>query len=344
MLSCHCNSYANKRDIEKAINELRYLLREDAISIDNNNLLIHVPYSGGLSLKANFSAPYGGISINFTNIDKIISLNTDDIDIIITLNRKAKKSGLFFPINPSLTIMGISCSGTNAVRYRTIKDWVINLMVILTDGTIVKTHLHSKSAVGYNLINLFIGSKGTLGLVTEITLKLAVIPKETSVTIVTFPIIRDAVAAASKVMRVGISIAAMEIIDKKEVLTMFFKFSGTKAGVCENIKLVKSIAKTHKSALYNKEGIEVFKKEMDDLGLMASILGHIRDGNFHKSILYNTLEIEGTYTSKYGIRLGKKESLLKELRLETIGVIKSIKGALDPYWLINPRKIIDKST
>ncbi|XTI93104.1 FAD-linked oxidase-like protein [Cenococcum geophilum] len=272
-------SYANKRDIEKAINELQYLLREDTISIDNNDLLIHVPYLGGLSLETNFSAPYRGISINFTNIDEIISLNTDD-----------------------------------------------------------------KSAVGYNLINLFIGSEGTLGLVTEITLKLIVIPKETSVAIVIFPTIRDIAAAALKVIRVGVPVAAMEIIDKKEVLTIFFKFSGTKAG------LVKSITKTHKT-LYNKEGMEVSKKEMDDLGLTASILGYIKDGNFHKSILYDSknikeraavekcinnmvnraLEIEGTYTSKHRIKLGKKESLLKELRLETIGIIKSIKGALDPY-------------
>jgi len=103
---------------------------------------------------------------------------------------------------------------------------------------------------------------------------------------------------------------------------------------------------------------------MDDLGLTASILGHVRDGNFYKSILYDSknikeraavekcindivdraLEIKGTYTGEHGIGLGKKESLLKELGLETIGVIKSIKGALDPYWLINPKKIIDKST
>ncbi|XTI90775.1 D-lactate dehydrogenase mitochondrial precursor [Cenococcum geophilum] len=313
-----------------AINKLRYLLGEDAISIDNNNLLMHVPYLGGLSLEANFSTPYGGISIDFTNIDEIISLNADNIDIIITLNRKAEKSRLFFPINPSPTIsliltatqissiVGMSCSSTNTIRYRTIKDWVINLMVVLTDRTIVKTRQRPrKSAAGYNLINLFIGSEGTLGLVTEITLKLAVIPKETSVAIVIFPTIRDAIAAALKIQ--------------------------------ENIKLVKSIAKIYKSgdfkfainaeeqktlyilALYNKEGIEVSKKEIDDLGLTVSILGYVGDGNFHKSILYDALEMEGTYTSKHGIGLGKKESLLKELGLETIGVIKSIKGALDPY-------------
>ncbi len=150
------------------------------------------------------------------------------------------------------------CSGTNAVRYGTMKDWVINLTVVLADGTIIKTrrrqrcalpsnfpsivsakYLYSKSAAGYNLTNLLIGSEGTLGLVTEITLKLAVIPKETSVAVVTFPTIRDAAAAASKVMRAGVPVAAMEFMDEvqmsvinrfgstpkkwKEVPTMFFK-------------------------------------------------------------------------------------------------------------------------
>lgn len=191
------------------------------------------------------------------------------------------------------------------------------------------------------------GSEGTLGLVTEITLKLAVIPQESSVAVVTFPSIRDAAAAATKILRAGIPVAAMEVMDEvqmsvvnrsgttkrkwKEVPTMFFKFSGTKAGVQDNIFLVKQIAKQHKSgdfifamdskeqaelwsarkeALWSmlalrREGddvwstdvavplsrlpdiIEISKKELDDLGLFASVLGHIGDGNFHESILYN---------------------------------------------------------
>jgi D-lactate dehydrogenase (cytochrome) len=192
-----------------------------------------------------------------------------------------------------------------------------------------------------------VGSEGTLGLVTEITLKLAVIPQESSVAVVTFPTIRDAAAAATKILRAGVPVAAMEVMDEvqmgvvnrsgatkrkwKEVPTMFFKFSGTKAGVQENISIVKQIAKLHKSgdfvfatdareqaelwsarkeALWSmlalrREGddvwstdvavplsrlpdiIEISKKEMDDLGLFASVLGHIGDGNFHESILYD---------------------------------------------------------
>ncbi|KAF2205122.1 D-lactate dehydrogenase mitochondrial precursor [Delitschia confertaspora ATCC 74209] len=466
--------YASKTDMEKAIDELRFLLGEDAISTDDEDLLMHgysewssinidqlpvavayprsteevsqiakvchkykvpmIPYSGGSSLEANFSAPYGGMSIDFTHMDQILALHEDDMDVVVqpsvpwmNLNEQIKGSGLFFPVDPGPSariggMVGTSCSGTNAVRYGTMKDWVINLTVVLADGTVIKTRRRPrKSSAGYNLTNLFIGSEGTLGLVTEITLKLAVVPQDTSVAVVTFPTIRDAAAAAAKVMRTGVPVAAMEIMDEvqmavinksgstvkkwKEVPTMFFKFSGTKAGVRENVKLVKSIAKTHKSGDFEfavdaeeqktlwsarkeslwsmlalrKEGLEVWstdvavplsrlpdiieisKKEMDDLGLFASILGHIGDGNFHESILYDSknpkeraavekcikdmvdraLEMEGTCTGEHGIGLGKKDSLMKELGLDTINVMKSIKKALDPHWLMNPGKIMD---
>ncbi|KAG9187750.1 D-lactate dehydrogenase mitochondrial precursor [Alternaria panax] len=466
--------YASKDEMDKAIEELRTTLGEDAISTDDEDLHRHgysewssinidqlpvavaypksteecasiakvchkykipmIPYSGGSSLEANFSAPFGGMSIDFTFMDQILALHEDDMDVVVqpsvpwmSLNDQIKDSGLFFPVDPGPSariggMVGTSCSGTNAVRYGTMKDWVINLTVVLADGTIIKTRRRPrKSSAGYNLTNLFVGSEGTLGIVTEITLKLAVVPQETSVAVVTFPTIRDAAAAASKVLRAGVPVAAMEIMDDvqmgvinkagsttkkwKELPTMFFKFSGTKAGVQENIELVKSISRKHKSGDFEfavsaeeqktlwsarkeslwsmlalrREGdevwstdvavpisrlpdiIEISKKEMDDLGLFASILGHIGDGNFHESIMYNSkdpkeraavekcvhdmvdraLEMEGTCTGEHGIGLGKKTSLQKELGLDTINVMRSIKGALDPYWLMNPGKIMD---
>lgn len=228
------------------------------------------------------------------------------------------------------------------------KEWIINLTVVLADGRVIKTKKRPrKSSAGYNLTGLFVGSEGTLGTVTEITLKLAVIPQETTVAVVTFPTIRDAASAASRVMRMGIPVGSMEIMDEvqmnvvnragvtgrlwKEVPTLFFKFSGTKAGVLDNIETVKAIARSNKGgdfefakdaqeaaklwsarkeALWSmlalrKEGsevwstdvavplsrlpdiIEISKKEMDDLGLFASILGHVGDGNFHESVLYD---------------------------------------------------------
>ncbi|KAF9735294.1 d-lactate mitochondrial precursor [Paraphaeosphaeria minitans] len=467
--------YASKSQLDEAVVELRSALGEDAISTDDEDLLRHgysewssinidqlpvavaypqsteevsmiakaclkykipmIPYSGGSSLEANFSAPYGGMSIDFAHMDKILALHADDMDVVVqpsvswmSLNEDIKDSGLFFPVDPGPSakiggMVGTSCSGTNAVRYGTMKDWVINLTVVLADGRVIRTRKRPrKSAAGYNLTNLFIGSEGTLGIVTEITLKLTVVPQETSVAVVTFPTIRDAAAAASKVMRAGIPVAAMEIMDDvqmgvvnkagstakkwKEMPTMFFKTELTACKkVQENVKMVKAIAKTHKSGDFEfavdaqeqktlwsarkeslwsmlalrREGdevwstdvavplsrlpdiIEVSKTELDSLGLFASILGHIGDGNFHESIMYNSkdpkeraavekcvkdmvdraLDMEGTCTGEHGIGLGKKDSLIKELGLDTINVMKSIKGALDPHWLMNPGKIMD---
>lgn len=396
-----------------------------------------IPYSGGSSLEGNFSAPYGGISVDFAYMNEIIEFNKEDMDIVVQpsigwqdLNVKLAKmeSGLFFPIDPGPSakiggMIGTNCSGTNAVRYGTMKDWVINLTVVLADGRIIKTRRRPrKSSAGYNLNSLFVGSEGTLGLVTEATLKLAVVPEQYSVAVVTFPSIRDAAAAAAGVMQTGVPIAAMEIMDEvqmkvvnlggataprvwKEAPTLFFKFSGTKEGVREAVTRVQKITAANKGGNFEfardereqallwsarkeslwsmlslrKHGeetwstdvavpfsrladiIEVSKKEMDDLGLFASILGHIGDGNFHESIMYNkeipgerekvekcvknmvkrALDMEGTCTGEHGIGWGKKESLLWEVGPETLAVMGSLKGSLDPRWVMNPGKIID---
>ncbi|KJR82789.1 D-lactate dehydrogenase (cytochrome) [Sporothrix schenckii 1099-18] len=397
-----------------------------------------IPFSGGSSLEGNFSAPYGGISVDFAYMDQIIQFNKSDMDIVVQpsigwqdLNDQlaTMDSGLFFPIDPGPSakiggMIGTNCSGTNAVKYGTMKDWVINLTVVLADGTVIKTRRRPrKSSAGYNLNSLFVGSEGTLGLVTEATLKLTVIPEELSVAVVTFPTIRDAASAAAEVMQTGIPVAAMEIMDEvqmhvvnlggataprvwKEMPTLFFKFAGTKASVRDNIQNVAKITarnrgsnfefakdareqkllwSARKESLWSmlalrKAGeevwstdvavpfsrladiIEVSKKEMDDLGLFASILGHIGDGNFHESIIYNradvgerakveacvknmvkrALDMEGTCTGEHSIGWGKKDSLLLEVGPATLGVMKAIKAALDPHWILNPGKIFDQ--
>ncbi|KAF5969309.1 d-lactate dehydrogenase (cytochrome) [Fusarium coicis] len=396
-----------------------------------------IPYSGGSSLEGNFSAPYGGISVDFAYMDQIIQFNKDDMDIVVQpsigwqdLNAKllAMDSGLFFPVDPGPSakiggMIGTNCSGTNAVRYGTMKDWVINLTVVLSDGRIIKTRRRPrKSSAGYNLNGLFVGSEGTLGIVTEATLKLAVIPEQYSVAVVTFPTIRDAADAAAGVMQAGVPVAAMEIMDEvqmrvinlggatkprvwKELPTLFFKFSGTKDGVKDNINRVKKIAAANKGGSFEfardaaeqqllwsarkeslwsmlslrKTGddvwstdvavpfsrladiIEVSKKEMDELGLFASILGHVGDGNFHESIMYNknvpgerqkveacvknmvkrALDMDGTCTGEHSIGWGKKESLLWEVGPETLEVMAAVKKAFDPEWILNPGKIMD---
>lgn len=320
-------------------------------------------------------------------------------------------------------MIGTNCSGTNAVRYGTMKDWVINLTVVLSDGRIIKTRRRPrKSSAGYNLNSLFVGSEGTLGLVTEATLKLAIVPEAFQVAVVTFPSIRDAASAAAGVMQAGIPVAAMEVMDEvqmkvvnlggataprvwKELPTLFFKFSGTKASVQEHVSLVQKITSSNKGGTFEfakdareqkllwsarkeslwsmlslrkgnedvwstdvavpfsrlAEIIEISKKEMDDLGLFASVLGHIGDGNFHESIMYNrqdpeerakveqcvknmvkrALNMEGTCTGEHSIGWGKKESLFWEVGPETLSVMRAIKQSLDPQWIMNPGKIMD---
>jgi D-lactate dehydrogenase (cytochrome) len=208
-------------------------------------------------------------------MDKILKVHEEDMDVVVqpsvpwmNLNEQLASFGLFFPVDPGPTaqiggMVGTNCSGTNAVRYGAMKDWVLNLTVVLADGTVIKTKGRPrKSAAGYNLTGLFVGSEGTLGLVTEITLKLAVIPKAFSVAVVTFPTIRDAASTASAVMRAGIPVAALEFLDEvflqvlnksgstaprkwEELPTLFLKFSGTKASVADNIKEVQELAKKH---------------------------------------------------------------------------------------------------
>lgn len=141
-----------------------------------------IPYSGGSSLEGNFSAPYGGVSIDFAYMDQIVKFNKADMDIVVQpsmgwqdLNAKLveMESGLFFPVDPGPNakiggMVGTNCSGTNAVRYGTMRDWVINLTIVLADGTVIKTRRRPrKCSAGYNLNGLFVGSEGTLGIVTE---------------------------------------------------------------------------------------------------------------------------------------------------------------------------------
>ena len=243
-------------------------------------------FSGGSSLEGNYSAPHGGISVDFAHMDQVLAFHEEDMDIVVQpavgwvdLNTRIANSGLFFPVDPSPSakfggMVGTNCSGTNAVRYGTMKDWVLNLTVVLADGTVIKTRNRPrKSAAGYNLNGIFVGSEGTLGLVTEITLKLAVIPKEFSVAVATFPTVRDAAATASSVMRAGVPVAALEFLDEdqmailnsggytapktwKEAPTLFFKFSGTKASVTDNIKEVQGISRTN-----NGQSFEFAKDE-----------------------------------------------------------------------------------
>ena len=228
--------------------------------------------SGGTSLEGHFAHTRGGICIDMMRMDKVLEINPQDLDIRVQpalgwedLNEELNSHGMFFPPDPGPGakiggMVGTGCSGTNAYRYGTMRDWVVSLTVVLADGTIIKTRRRPrKSSAGYNLTQMFIGSEGTLGIVTEATLKVTVLPKKQSVAVATFPTIHAAAECVAKIVGEGIQLAGMEILDDvqmrcinksgmtsrpwQEVPTLFFKFAGTPDGVKEQIKIVRNIAK-----------------------------------------------------------------------------------------------------
>ncbi|KAH9903836.1 hypothetical protein F4778DRAFT_770809 [Xylariomycetidae sp. FL2044] len=231
-----------------------------------------VGYSGGTSLEGHFTPTRGGICVDFRRMDKILAMHKADMDVVVQpavgwelLNEELAKDNLFFPPDPGPGaqiggMVGTGCSGTNAYRYGTMREWVLSLTVVLADGTVIKTRQRPrKSSAGYDLTKLFIGSEGTLGLVTEATLKVTTKPASTSVAVCSFGSIRQAADCVASVVGQGVQVAAVEILDDeqmkcineagmtakhwKEAPTLFFKFSGTDRGVKEQISIVKEMAR-----------------------------------------------------------------------------------------------------
>ncbi|PBP16940.1 D-lactate dehydrogenase (cytochrome) [Diplocarpon rosae] len=229
-------------------------------------------YSGGTSLEGHFAPTRGGICVDFGRMNKILKLHKEDMDVVVQpavgwelLNEELAQDNLFFPPDPGPGAMiggmvGTGCSGTNAYRYGTMKEWVLSLTVVLADGTVIKTRQRPrKSSAGYDLTRIFIGSEGTLGLVTEAVLKVTTKPNTTSVAVTTFGSIRQAADCVAKVVSEGVPIAAVEILDDvqmkcvnaskmtdriwPEAPTLFFKFAGTPGAVKEQVSIVQRLAK-----------------------------------------------------------------------------------------------------
>lgn len=389
-------------------------------------------YSGGTSLEGHFAATRGGICIDFSRMDQILALHADDMDVVVqpalgweSLNSELEEHGLFFPPDPGPGAMiggmvGTGCSGTNAYRYGTMRDWVLSLTVVMADGTVIKTRQRPrKSSAGYDLTRLFIGSEGTLGLVTEATLKVTAAPKNPRVAACTFPSVREAAECVFRVVRAGIPIAAVEILDDvqmacinksggtsrawAEAPTLFFKFSGASpAQVQESITSVQKIAKTtgsksfefarnkdeadelwsaRKEALWSVMAqrrretdrvwttdvavplsalpaiVDETKADVAASGLLASIVGHVGDGNFHAIILYadderdkaeacvhrmvqRAIALEGTCTGEHGVGIVKRDYLPEELGHEAVDAMRMIKRAWDPLCLLNCDKVV----
>lgn len=230
-----------------------------------------VPFGAGTSLEGHVNPVRGGVSLDLSQMTAVLELNTEDMDCLIepgvtrqALNDFLRAEGLFFPVDPGshCTIGGMCAtraSGTNAVRYGTIRENVLGLEVVLADGRVIQTGGRTrKAANGYDLTRLFIGSEGTLGVITKIRLRLHGIPEGISAAVCQFPSLAAAVEAVSTVMQSGIPVARIELLDEDQMeacirysklegfaatTTLFLEFHGSPASVVEQAETVEAVAR-----------------------------------------------------------------------------------------------------
>lgn len=248
-----------------------------------------IPYGAGTSLEGHTVAPRGGICIDMQNMNRVLNVNVEDMDCVVQpgvgwmeLNDHCKPFNMFLGVDPAPGaciggMCGTCCSGTNAVRYGTMKDQVLNLTVVLSDGSVIKTGQRArKSSAGYDLARIFVGSEGTLGVVTEATLRLRNVPELTSMARVAFPSVHAACSAVIEILQNGVQLGAIEIMDEEMIkavnkysnlglpskTTIMFKFIGTKAHVDDDIRVVKKITAKHTQEGYH---FCVSKEESNEL-------------------------------------------------------------------------------
>ena len=389
-----------------------------------------IPFGTGTSLEGHINAPYGGVSIDFRDMNRVLAVNAQDLDCVVEpgitrkqLNEHLRDQGLFFPIDPgadaSLGGMAATrCSGTNAVRYGTMKDNVLALKVVLANGELMTTGRRAKkSSAGYDLTRLIVGAEGTLGVITELTLKLSGIPEAISAGVCPFPSVEAACNATIATIQFGVPVARIELLDElqvkatnlysklalPEVPMLFVEFHGSPAGVAEQAERFGEIAHDlgggpfewatkpeDRSRLWQArhdaywagralrpggqalatdvcvpisrlaECVTATQREIAELGLVAPILGHVGDGNFHLTLLVDmadtaevkaaktlcerlverALAMDGTCTGEHGIGQGKMKYLAGELGGPALSAMAAIKRALDPQDIMNPGKIV----
>lgn len=228
-----------------------------------------IPFGAGTSIEGNTLPVRGGISVDLSEMTEIVEVNADDLDCTVQagvrreqLNEHLRNMGLFFPIDPgaNATIGGMAAtraSGTNAVRYGTMREAVLSLKVVTPDGRVIRTARRArKSAAGFDLTRLYVGSEGTLGIITEVTLRLFGIPEAISSAVCSFETLAGAVDTVVQSIQLGIPLARVEILDDvqmkavnawskldyPELTTLFFEFHGSPTYVKEQVETVSELA------------------------------------------------------------------------------------------------------
>ena len=389
-----------------------------------------IPFGTGTSLEGHLNAPFGGVSVDTSLMKRLVAVHPEDLDCTVEpgitrkeLNEQLRDTGLFFPIDPGADaslggMVATRASGTNAVRYGTMKDNVLALTVVTPSGEIVRTGSRArKSSAGYDLTRLFVGSEGTLGIVTEITLKLHGIPEAISAGICSFPTVKDACDAVIITIQSGLPVARIELLDEVQVravnvyskLTLpetpllLFEFHGTDAGVTEQAGRFGEICAEFRGGNFEwatkaeertrlwqarhdvywaslglrpgakgvasdvcvpisrlAECLAETKRDIEEHGMIAPIAGHVGDGNFHvmplvmledadevrmaedfmHRLVERAMAMEGTCTGEHGVGQGKMKYLEAEHGESALGMMRLLKGAIDPDNIMNPGKIL----
>ncbi len=390
-----------------------------------------VPFGVGSSLEGHVNAAHGGVSIDMNNMNKELAVHPEDLDVVVqpgvtreALNEHLRDTGLFFPIDPgaNASLGGMAAtraSGTNAVRYGTMKDNIIALEAVMADGRVIRTGTRAKkSSAGYDLTRLLIGSEGTLGVITELTLKLQGIPEKIAGGVCSFPSVAAACNAVIETIQFGIPVARIELLDPLQVKAvnqysnldlpeeplLLLEFHSTEQGVKEQSEMFGQIAAEYSPHPFNwttdpeertklwkarhdaywaclalipgaqglstdvcvpisrlAECVEETRKDIADTGLVAPIIGHVGDGNFHVLPLMmpddkdmqtkildfagrlsdRAIAMGGTCTGEHGIGQGKIKYLRRELG-DSVDVMAAIKSSLDPDNIMNPGKILSQ--
>ena len=388
-----------------------------------------IGFGQGTSLEGQVNAPRGGICLDFRDMNRVLAVHAEDLDCVIEpgitrkqLNENLRDTGLFFPIDPGAdaSLGGMAAtraSGTNAVRYGTMKDNVLALKAVLANGELISTaHRAKKSAAGYDLTRLIVGSEGTLGIITELTLRLCGIPEAIASGICPFPSVEAACNATILTIQSGIPVARIELLDEMQVkackayskLTLpempllFLEFHGSEASVAEQSQRFGEIAAElgggpfewatkaeDRSRLWQarhdaywavmglRPGVRALstdvcvpisrlaecvtqsQRDLKESRLVAPIVGHVGDGNFHMLLLIDhndagevdrakaflerlvdrALAMDGTCTGEHGIGQGKMQYMPAEHGEPALDVMRAIKRALDPLDIMNPGKI-----
>ena len=391
------------------------------------------PYGAGSSLEGNSLPVKAGISLDLTRMDRILSIDPESLTVTVEagvlreeLNRRLHEHGLLFPVDPGANatlggMAGTNASGANALLYGSFREQVLELEVVLSDGRVLKLGSGArKNSSGYDLKNLFVGSEGTLGIITELTLRAYPSPPETVSLRALFSEIESAVEAAVKLVRAGLSISRLEMVDAEcvravnryesadypEQPTLWVEFQGrSEEALDEEVKVAQDLCEeagaeditvAHNADEQERlwearhhawyavddyytdhqlvstdtcvpvarlsEAIASTQQLMHEHSLVAPIIGHVGDGNYHvffhlapddedgwqrlgevlDGMVEKALELEGTSTGEHGVGL-RKIKYQEQEHGEALSVMREVKELLDPSGILNPAKVLPSS-